>query len=443
MKPDIGRTRSGLRLGYTTGSCAAAAAKAAAQMLLSGEQMEHVRLMTPKGIELYLDVECITRTAEYAECAVRKFSGDDPDVTDGLLVFARVEIEEEPEKPGRKDTESCFDENGIIIDGGEGVGRVAKPGLEQHVGQAAINRVPRRMIGRAVNEIRRIYGFSDLLRVTISIPGGEETAKRTFNPRLGIEGGLSVLGTSGIVEPMSEKALTDTIWLEMKMLRENGHRYCYVVPGNYGTDFLRETLQADPFLAVKCSNYVGETINDARLLGMKGILLIGHVGKFIKLAAGVMNTHSRQADCRMEVFASHAAMAGADRETVRRLMQCINTAEAIGILKERRVLQQVMETVMDRIEFYLRQRAGEELAIGVIVFSLEEGILGRTKKAEMLLQRIRGEKAESAEKHERAKRADGQKKVTCTDKQEKAACADEQGDQEKKTGGTDQNERNI
>ena len=171
---------------------------------------------------------------------------------------------------------------------------------------------------------------------------------------------------------------------------------------------------------------------------MKGILLIGHVGKFIKLAAGVMNTHSRQADCRMEVFASHAAMAGADRETVRRLMQCINTAEAIGILKERRVLQQVMETVMDRIEFYLRQRAGEELAIGAIMFSLEEGILGRTKEAEMLLQRIRGEKAESAEKQERAKRADGQKKVTCTDKQEKAACADGQGDQEKKTGGTDQ-----
>ena len=436
MKPDIGRTRSGLRLGYTTVSGAAAAAKAAAQMLLSVEQAEHVRLMTPKGIELYLDVECVTRTEEYAECAVRKFSGDDPDVTDGLLVFARVEIVTEPEKPGCKDAGSCFDEEGILIDGGEGVGRVTKPGLEQHVGQAAINRVPRRMIGEAVNEIRKKYGCSDQLRVTVSIPQGEETAKKTFNPRLGIEGGLSVLGTSGIVEPMSEKALTDTIWLEMKMLRENGHRYCYVVPGNYGTDFLRETLQADPFLAVKCSNYVGETIDDARLLGMKGILLIGHVGKFIKLAAGTMNTHSRQADCRMEVFASHAAMAGADRETVRRLMQCINTAEAIEILKERGVLKQVMKTVMDRIGFYLRQRAGEELAIGAILFSLEDGVLGMTKEAEGLLQRISGEQEESAEKQERVKRADEQEKITCTDKQEKAVCAGDQGDQEKKTGGT-------
>ena len=392
MKPDIGRTRSGLRLGYTTGSCAAAAAKAAAQMLLSVEQAEHVRLMTPKGIELYLDVECITRTAEYAECAVRKFSGDDPDVTDGLLVFARVEIVAEAEKPGRRASGACFDEDGILIEGGEGVGRVTKPGLEQRVGQAAVNKVPRRMIGKAVNEIRRKYGCSDPLRVTVSIPGGEETAKKTFNPRLGIEGGLSVLGTSGIVEPMSEKALTDTIWLEMKMLRESGHRYCYVVPGNYGTDFLRETLQADPFLSVKCSNYVGETIDDARLLGMKGILLIGHVGKFIKLAAGVMNTHSRQADCRMEVFASHAAMAGAGRETVQRLMQCINTEEAVGILKEKELLKPVMETVMERIGSCLRQRAGEELAIGAILFSLEDGILGMTENAEELLQRISREK---------------------------------------------------
>ena len=389
--PEIGRTRSGLRLGYTTGSCAAAAAKAAAQMFLSGENVEHVRLMTPKGIELYLDVEHVSRTEAYAECAVRKYSGDDPDVTDGLLVFARVEKADCAARDKREDT--GFIEDGVFIEGGCGVGRVTKPGLEQNAGQAAINKVPRRMIGEAVNEMRGKYGCRETLQVIISIPEGEETAKKTFNPRLGIEGGLSVLGTSGIVEPMSEKALTDTIYLEMKMLRDGGHRYCYVVPGNYGTDFLERTLQADPELAVKCSNYVGETIDDAKLLGMEGILLIGHVGKFIKLAAGVMNTHSRQADCRMEVFAAHAAMAGADRETVCRLMQCINTTEAIEIVREQGLLGQVMKTVTERIEFYLRQRAGEELRIGMILFSLEDGILGRTKEADFLLEQIRGEKA--------------------------------------------------
>ena len=389
--PEIGRTRSGLRLGYTTGSCAAAAAKAAAQMFLSGENVEHVRLMTPKGIELYLDVEHVSRTEAYAECAVRKYSGDDPDVTDGLLVFARVEKADCAARDKREDT--GFIEDGVFIEGGCGVGRVTKPGLEQNAGQAAINKVPRRMIGEAVNEMRGKYGCRETLQVIISIPEGEETAKKTFNPRLGIEGGLSVLGTSGIVEPMSEKALTDTIYLEMKMLRDGGHRYCYVVPGNYGTDFLERTLRADPELAVKCSNYVGETIDDAKLLEMEGILLIGHVGKFIKLAAGVMNTHSRQADCRMEVIAAHAAKAGGGRETVGGRRQCINTTEAIEILREQGLLGQVMKTVTERIEFYLRQRAGEELRIGMILFSLEDGILGRTKEADARLEQIRREKA--------------------------------------------------
>ena len=370
---EIGRTRSGLRYGWTTGSCAAAAAKAAAQMLFAGEEIRQVRLMTPKGIELYLDVECVTQMPEYTECAVRKYSGDDPDVTDGLLIFAKVE--------------RCGG-NQILLDGGAGVGRVTKPGLEQKIGQAAINKVPRKMITEEVSGVCREYGYSGGVKVLISIPEGEETAKKTFNPRLGITGGLSVLGTSGIVEPMSEKALTDTIYLEMKMLHESGCSYCYAVPGNYGIDFLTESLRIDPDLAVKCSNYVGETIDDAKLLGMKGLLMIGHVGKFIKLAAGVMNTHSRQADCRMEVFASHAAMAGADTDTVKAVMDCLNTTEAVRILKGKGLLQDVMKTVMERIEFYLRQRAGEELQIGAIVFSSEEGILGQTENAARLSEKI-------------------------------------------------------
>ena len=371
---EIGRTRSGLRYGWTTGSCAAAAAKAAAQMLFSGEEIRQVRLMTPKGIELYLDVEDVTRMPDRVQCAVRKYSGDDPDVTDGLLVYAKVE----------KDAEESFGLR-VILDGGTGVGRVTKPGLEQQIGQAAINKVPRRMITEEVERICRACGYCGEMKVTISIPDGEETAKKTFNPRLGIVGGLSVLGTSGIVEPMSEKALTDTIYLEMKMLRESGYSCCYAVPGNYGMDFLTDQLGINPDLAVKCSNYVGDTIDDAKLLGMKGLLLIGHVGKFIKLAAGVMNTHSRTADCRMEVFASHAAMAGADAAVVKEIMACLNTTEAVKILKDRGLLQDIMKTVMERITFYLRQRAGGELETGAVVFSGEEGILGQTENAERLL----------------------------------------------------------
>ena len=396
---DIGRTRSGLRYGWTTGSCAAAAAKAAAEMLLGGQEILQVRLMTPKGIGLLLDVEMTVRREAYVQCAVRKYSGDDPDVTDGLLICARAERISGPEADAAVERGAfCVnvtDTLRIILDGGDGVGRVMKKGLEQCIGQAAINKVPRRMIMEETAGVCEKYGYTGVLKITVAIPQGEQTAEKTFNHRLGIERGLSVLGTSGIVEPMSEKALTDTIWLEMKMLNDSGCDACYVVPGNYGSDFLKERLGLDMELAVKCSNYIGEAIDDAVFLGMKGLLLVGHVGKFIKLAAGVMNTHSRQADCRMEVFSAHAAMNGADAQTVRAVMSCLNTSEAVSLLKEKELLVPVMKSVMERISFYLQHRAGENLQIGAIVFSNEEGILGQTANAEMILKMIQDQDPES------------------------------------------------
>lgn len=383
---EIGRTRSGLQMGYTTGSCAAAAAKAAAEMLLSGEEIRQVRLLTPKGIELYLELEEIMRKKSEVSCAVRKYSGDDPDVTNGILVYATVQ---KVEKKSKINSENSVDlSEKINLDGGIGIGRVTKPGLEQKIGQAAINKVPRRMICEAVEEVCRKYEYTGNLQVRLSVPEGAEVAKKTFNPRLGIEGGISILGTTGIVEPMSEKALTDTIYLEMKMLKENGIDWCYVVPGNYGMDFLRKKLHVDTAFSVKCSNYVGETIEDAKFLGMKGILLIGHIGKFIKLAAGVMNTHSRQADCRMEVLGVHAAMNGADAAVVREIMDCINTTEAMEILRREKLIEPVMESVMKRIEFFLKNRVGEELEIGVILFSTEDGILGKSENADELLKKV-------------------------------------------------------
>ena len=363
-----------MRTGYTTGSCAAAAAKAAVCMLLSGEVIQQVRLMTPKGVELGLEVEQIERRQHGVRCAVRKDSGDDPDVTNGIYVYAEVRKEPEP---------------GIYLDGGEGIGRITKKGLEQPVGAAAINRVPRQMILEAVKEQSIRYGYQGGLSVIISAPEGKKLAAKTFNPRLGIENGISILGTSGIVEPMSEKALTDTIFLEMKMLKENGIDRCCVVPGNYGRDFLAEQLGVDTDQAVKCSNYIGETIDAAVNLEMRSLLLIGHIGKLIKVAAGVMNTHSRQADCRMEVLAAYAAAEGASAECVQAILSCITTTEALELLKEKGILSGVMERVMERIDFHLRHRAGGSLQVEAIVFSTEDGILGKTKRAEALLKEIR------------------------------------------------------
>lgn len=365
-----------LRFGYTTGSCAAAAAKAAAYMLLSGEVLTQVSLLTPKGVTLYLDIEHIMRETDSVSCAVIKDSGDDPDITDGVYVYARV---------GRISGQA------LLLKGGRGVGTVTRKGLDQSIGEAAINRVPRQMILEAVREQRAAFEYTRGLEICISIPNGEALAAKTFNPRLGIVGGLSVLGTSGIVEPMSEKALTDTIYLEMKVLKENGHDWCYLVPGNYGSDFLTETLQYDGSLAVKCSNYIGEAIDFAVALNMKGILLIGHIGKLVKVAAGVMNTHSRQADCRMEVLASHAAMKGATALEARELMNCATTTEALELLRSQGRLSQVMETVSERIEYHLQFRAGNTVEMGAIVFSKEDGILGQTSKVREILEQIRRE----------------------------------------------------
>ncbi len=220
-----------LRLGYTTGSCAAAAAKAAAYMLLTGRRMERVTLATPKGIRLELEVKEISMGPDAVSCAIEKDSGDDPDVTRGTLVFAEVSRHEAP---------------GVAIDGGVGVGRVTKPGLDQPVGAAAINSVPRRMILEAVEEVRALTDSREGLKVVISVPAGEALAKRTFNPRLGIAGGISILGTTGIVEPMSEQALVDTIRVELRQRRESGAEYVLLTPGNYGSDFIRDGLGIDP-----------------------------------------------------------------------------------------------------------------------------------------------------------------------------------------------------
>lgn len=377
----VWKNQTKLRTGYTTGSCAAAAAKAAAHMLVSGEVIGEVSFMTPAGICLYLEVEDIVKENNYVSCAIRKDSGDDPDVTNGILVYARVTFAQDDVVKSK-----------VILEAGEGIGRVTQKGLEQSIGDPAINLVPRRMIREAVEEELQKAGIDRGVRVMIWVPDGAEIAKKTFNPKLGIEGGISILGTTGIVEPMSEKALTDTIFVEMKVRRENGMDYCYVVPGNYGSDFLHDTLGYQEDAAVKCSNYVGEVIDDAVRLQMKGILLVGHIGKFIKLAAGIMNTHSRQADGRMEILAAHAAMAGGSRELIRQLMECITTTAALELLEKEGILKEVMSTVMIKIEEHLKHRAGDGLEIGAVMFSKEMGILGKTSDADRLAQKIQSRK---------------------------------------------------
>ncbi len=365
-----------LRFGYTTGSCAAAASKAAARMLLEGSREESVELMIPKGILLNLPVEEITAGEGFVSCAIRKDSGDDPDITNGILIFSRVEFSKTP---------------GITLEGGFGVGRVTKPGLECPVGAPAINRVPREMITAAVRAMQEESGNFAGLKVTISIPEGERLAKRTFNPRLGIVGGLSVLGTSGIVEPMSEAALVDTIRVEMKQLAASGRKMAVITPGNYGEDFMKEALHADLSGAVKCSNFVGETLDMAGEFGFQKVLLIGHIGKFVKLAAGIMNTHSRYADGRMEVMGVHAALCGAGRELVAKLMDCVTTDDALDVLEEAGLLKDTLSSILQKIDFHLKARSHGDYQVEAVIFSNKRGLLGMTAGAEGMLREFLAE----------------------------------------------------
>lgn len=362
-----------LRRGYTTGSCAAAAAKGAAEMLLGGALTETVEIMTPKGILLKLSLENICREEDRVSCGVVKDGGDDPDATHGLLICAQASRCEEP---------------GVHIDGGLGVGRVTLPGLDQPPGQAAINHVPREMIAREVQEVCRRHGYEGGMDVLVTVPDGQERAKKTFNPRLGIEGGISILGTSGIVEPMSEQALVKSIEVEMNVRIAQGGQTLLVTPGNYGETFLKEHMSLPFEKNMKCSNYIGETIDLAVEKGVSGILFVGHIGKLIKVAGGIMNTHSHCADSRCEIMAANALRAGISREGALDILKTRTTDEALDILEREHVLKPTMEQIADKIQFYLEHRSYSQIELGAVFFSSVRGYLGETRNARELMKKI-------------------------------------------------------
>ena len=374
-----------MRYGFTTGSCSAAAAKAAAYMLLSGKIKNSITIKTPKGIDFNAQIVEIKRTEQAVSCGVVKDGGDDPDVTTGAVVFATVSILPSDDKNGLKP---------VIIEGGEGVGRVTSPGLDQPVGNAAINSVPRSMIENEVREVMELFDCRAGLSVVISVPGGEELAQKTFNPRLGIVGGISILGTSGIVEPMSMQAIRDTIYVEIKQQVAMGHMEIAVAPGNYGLDFMQQSYGFDLDKAVKCSNFIGDTIEMAAELGIKKLLLVGHNGKLIKVAGGIINTHSKEADRRMELMAATAMRAGCGEKEVKEILECLNTTEALKIVKESGVKGEFSRILLEKIYFYLENKAAGRLETECIVFSNEEGLIGETAGARRLLSEITAENNE-------------------------------------------------
>ena len=244
------------------------------------------------------------------------------------------------------------------------------------------------MIAQALEDVRRAAGENCGFRVVISVPEGETIGAKTFNPSLGIEGGISILGTSGIVEPMSMQALIDTIALELRSYRAQGWRRVILTPGNYGMDFLQDQgLDKLGIPVVKCSNFIGDALDEIMAQGYEDVLLVGHVGKLAKLAGGIMNTHSRFADCRTELFCAHAAVCGADQTVCRQLMDAATSDACLAILEECSLRQPVMDSITKAVERHLRHRAEGEYRVGAVLFSTQYGVLGMSSEAQEILRR--------------------------------------------------------
>ncbi len=340
-----------LRLGFTTGTAAALAAAAATRFLLGGVRAATESLTTPSGIVVEAEISELQLTPEGgASCQVTKDAGDDPDVTNGLSIVARVWKRDQP---------------GVGVDGGAGVGRVTKAGLDQPVGAAAINSRPRAQIAAAVNRVAGSFAYQGGLAVLLEIPGGEEVAKRTFNPQLGIVGGLSILGTSGIVEPMSTRAVVETMALEMKMHRAGGHGDLLLVPGNYGLGFAQGLTgiaagfsELAGWPKIVSANFFGEAIDLAKREGFRRVLLLGHLGKLIKISGGIMDAHSRVADARLELLALHAALSGADRALLEEVLVEPTVDAGMALIRAAGLGEAVAESILRRIDRYLSRRWG-------------------------------------------------------------------------------------
>ena len=407
-----------LRCGFTTGTCAALAAAGAAAGLLTGVLPDHMSLVTPAGVPVEVPLVRV-KTGVSAVCGVYKDAGDDRDATDGILIVAEVSCGKEGESgtaavTSRKEGESGAAEasceknctgddtqfsDGVTvqIEGGPGVGLVTKPGLDQPVGAAAINSTPRRMIEDAVRRVCESTGYEGAIRVCISVPDGEKIAAKTFNGHLGIEGGISILGTSGIVKPMSMQAYIDAVNVEIRQHAAMGKKRLILTPGNYGINFLHEMqgrslslsdmqdadlqgveeiLRDESVPVVMCSNFIGDSLDSAGMHGFEEVLLTGHIGKMVKLAGGIMNTHSLFADCRTDLFCAHAAVCGARTEVCREIMSAATTDACLGILEREGIRDAVLDSLMSAICSHISRRVRGKYRIHVLVFSNIYGILG-------------------------------------------------------------------
>lgn len=369
------------RRGYTTGSCATAASKAAVHMLLTKNKIEIINIDTPKGIPLSLKVHNVNICSDYVQCSIEKDGGDDIDATHTMHIYAKAEFIDRADED-------------IVVAGGIGVGVVTKKGLSVEVGKAAINPVSMKMIHTEVRKVigsdsRSIIGEDKSLKITIFAPEGVEIAKKTFNPRLGIVGGISILGTTGIVEPMSDDGWKKSLSIELQMKKEQGLDKIILVPGNHGEKFIKENLGLDMKYVVRTSNFIGYMLKEAQRIGYKKILMAGHIGKYIKISAGIFNTHSKVADARNEIMIANLAMMKAPYEFLEQINECVTAEGAVELIDEseyKDIYNLISNKCKTKIDQYLLD---EEIDVEVMMFKMDRTLLGQSDNATSLVEVFR------------------------------------------------------
>ncbi|VFE47370.1 cobalt-precorrin-5B (C(1))-methyltransferase CbiD [Clostridioides difficile] len=393
------------RRGYTTGSCATGASKAAVYMLITKNRINTINIDTPKGIPLSLKVDNINISDTFVECSIKKDGGDDIDATHTMDIYARAEIVSKNDKNKEyltlKDIDGLSNNSEsqselykfIRVYGGIGIGVVTKKGLSVDVGKPAINPTPLKMINHEIRNLigdnfESILGNNKVLKITIFAPQGEAVAKKTFNPRLGIVGGISIIGTTGIVEPMSDEGWKKSLSIELQMKKEQGLDKIILVPGNHGEQFIREKLNLDIKYVVRTSNFIGYMIKEAQRIGYKKILMAGHIGKFIKISAGIFNTHSKVADARSEILVANLALMGATYEFLNKINQCLTTEEAVELINNseyRQVYNILSNKCRERVKQYLNEDS-DDIDVEVIIFSMNKSLLGKSDNTDDLVE---------------------------------------------------------
>jgi len=361
-----GKKRS-LRTGYTTGTCAAAATKAALSTLVNGEKLARVNVSLPKDKNIIIDIAWIKYENENSvTAAVIKDAGDDPDVTNGAEICVTVSFLETANK--------------FIIDGGIGVGRVTKPGLGLEIGKAAINPTPLKMIKQAIDEIigqqNNRYGLS----VTISVPKGEEISKRTDNPRLGIIGGISILGTTGIVIPYSTASFAASIRQSIDVSKAMGSDSVILTTGGRSEDFARGIFgnSIADHAYIQIGDFIGFSIKQCAIKKIKKAYVIGFIGKLTKMAMGIKQTHVKGSHVDMNFLAGLASRCGANNELIKKIMLA-NTARHVGELVEQFGINIFYDVLCEEVYNHLNKYS-TELQIKIMLLDFNGKIIGKYPK---------------------------------------------------------------